>query len=214
MKKSKKRRVNYKKIVFLLFLLIVIVVGGLFVINSFKNDEKPNATEVEIIDSIDNFDYQLNDNETKYYNELFSSLKELLSNSEYDEKEYAVLIGQLFLVDFYDLDSKVMKSDVGGSQFVYVDYRNDFELGAMDTVYKFVESNVYGDRKQDLPVVKKVEMISISNDLFKYTDTVDSNAYYLTMNITYDKNLGYPSEVILVLIHNGDKLEVAEMETK
>lgn len=214
MSKNKKRRINYKKVIFLLFLLLVIVVGGLFIIKYFKNDEKPSAIEVEIIDSIDNFDYQLNDNETKYYNELFSSLKELLSNSEYEEKEYAILIGQLFLIDFYDLDSKVMKSDVGGSQFVYAEYRNDFELGAMDTVYKFVESNVYSDRKQELPVVKKVEMTSISNDSYEYTDTVDSNAYYLTMSITYDKNLGYPTEVSLVLIHNGDKLEVVNMETK
>lgn len=213
MKKNKKRKVSYKKIIFLLFVLVVIVCVGLLVINRNDNNN-PGAAEVEVVDSIDNFDYQLNDNETAYYNELFSSLKELLINSEYNENEYAVLIGQLFLVDFYDLNSKVMKSDVGGSQFVYANYRSDFELGAMDNVYKFVESNVYGDRKQELPIVKKVEMISVDNNSYEYNDTVDNNAYYLTMSITYDKNLGYPSKVDLVLIHNGDKLEVAEMKTK
>lgn len=210
---NKKRRVSYKKIIILLFLLILFVII-LFVIGKFNNKKQPVTNEVEVIDSIDNFDYHLNDNETKYYNELFNSLKELLGNDNYDEEKYAVLIGQLFLVDFYDLNSKVMKSDVGGTQFVYLDYRTDFEKGAIDSIYKFVESNVYGDRKQNLPIVKKVEMISINSDTYEYGDYVDNNAYFIDMSISYDKNLGYPTEVSLVLIHNGDKLEVAEMETK
>lgn len=214
MTKKKKKRVKFKKILILLFVLILIIFVLVFGIKKLTTKKEVVTKEVEVIDSINNFDYHLNDNETKYYNELFTSLKELLNNEGYDEKEYAILVSKLFLADFYDLDSKVMKSDVGGIQFVYSNYRNDFTLGAVDSIYKFVESNVYGDRKQKLPVVKNVELVNVSNDSFEYLDEVDENAYYLDMKIDYEKDLGYPTLVSLVLIHNGDKLEIAMMDSE
>ena len=213
MKKNKKRKFKFKGILIIITLVIIIAVV-LFVCLKPKKNNTNNVVEVEVIDSIDNFDYQLNDNETKYFNDLFSSLKELLSKEDYNEEDYAVLIGQLFLVDFYDLDSKVMKSDVGGIQFVYEVYRTDFELGAMNSVYKFVDSNIYGDRKQKLPVVKKVEMTNLTKSSFVYNETTDSNAYFLDMKIIYENDLDYPVNVSLTLIHNNDKLEIAEMKTK
>ena len=136
-----------------------------------------------------------------------------MSQEEYENKDYAVLIGKLFLIDFYDLNSKVMKSDVGGTQFVYSSYRDDFEKGAIDTVYSSVQSNVYGDRKQDLPTVVSVENTDVELKLFEYNGDIDYDAYYLTMKVGYDRDLGYPTDVLLVLIHNGDKLEIAKMET-
>lgn len=214
MTKKKKKRVKFKKILILLFVLILIIFVLVFGIKKLTTKKEVVTKEVEVIDSINNFDYHLNDNETKYYNELFTSLKELLNNEGYDEKEYAILVSKLFLADFYDLDSKVMKSDVGGIQFVYSNYRNDFTLGAVDSIYKFVESNVYGDRKQKLPVVKNVELVNVSNDSFEYLDEVDENAYYLDMKIDYEKDLGYPTLVSLILIHNGDKLEIAMMDSE
>lgn len=214
MTKKKKKRVKFKKILILLFVLILIIFVLVFGIKKLTTKKEVVTKEVEVIDSINNFDYHLNDNETKYYNELFTSLKELLNNEGYDEKEYAILVSKLFLADFYDLNSKVMKSDVGGIQFVYSNYRNDFTLGAVDSIYKFVESNVYGDRKQKLPVVKNVELVNVSNDSFEYLDEVDENAYYLDMKIDYEKDLGYPTLVSLILIHNGDKLEIAMMDSE
>lgn len=207
----KKRRV--KKGIFVIpFIFVLIVFCYIYFIYG-KDKDKPVSKEIEVIDSIDNFDYVLNDNETEYYNETFNSLKDLLSQEDYENKDYAVLIGKLFLIDFYDLNNKVMKSDVGGTQFVYAPYREDFEKGAIDNVYKSVQSNVYGDRKQQLPVVKSVENSDLELKLFEYNDDIDYDAYYLTMNINYETDLGYPTQVLLVLIHNDDKLEIAKMET-
>ena len=107
-----------------------------------------------------------------------------------------------------------MKSDIGGTQFVYENYREDFEKGAKDGIYKYVESNVYGDRKQSLPIVKEITQENVENKIFKYNNTSDTNAYYLTMNIEYSKDLGYPTKVEIVLIHNNNRLEVAKLETK
>ncbi len=207
----KKRRVK-KRIFLVLFLIAFVVFCLIYFLGFGKKKEKPVAKEIEVIDTIDNFDYALNDNETEYYNSVFNELKDLLS-SEYENRDYAILVGKLFLIDFYDLNNKVMKSDVGGTQFVYAPYREDFEKGAMDTVYKSVQSNVYGDRKQDLPVVKSVENTDLELKLFEYNGDIDYDAYYLNMSITYEIDMGYPTQVLLVLIHNGDKLEIAKMET-
>ena len=208
---NKKRKIKFSKI--LVFVVLIIILVVCFCIFKNRRSEKNVSAPVEVVDSIDNFDYQLNDNETKYHIDLFNDLKKLLSEDDYDEEEYAKLISKLFLSDFYDLDSKVMKSDVGGTQFVYYDYRSDFELGAVDSVYKYVESNVYGDRKQVLPSVKNVEVVSIEQKSFEYGDDIDFDAYYVTLKINYAKDLNYPTDVLLVLIHNDDKLEIAKMES-
>lgn len=210
MKKNKKRKIKFGMII---VLLLVLFVFGVILFFLLKIDDTVEPEQIEVIDSIDNFHYQLNDNKTEYFNVLFSSLKELLGSYDYDEEEYATLIGQLFLADFYDLDSKVMKSDVGGIQFVYEIYRDDFERGAMDSVYKYIESNIYGDRKQELPKIKSVEKVNLKQGTFIYNDMTDDSAYYLDMKITYDKDLGYPVSISLIIIHNDDKLEIAEMKT-
>jgi len=208
---GKKRRVK-KGLIYVFVLMVLIGAGciGCKKIN-FKKEITPDKPEV--IDSIDNFQYELNDNETKYYVSLFNDLKELLKDENYDEEQYALLVSKLFAADFYDLNSKIMKSDVGGTQFVYSEYRNNFENGAIDSMYKFIESNVYGDRKQELPIVKSVEEVSTEQKSFEYGDDIDFDAYYVTLNINYEKDLDYPEEVLLVLIHNDDKLEVAKLET-
>ena len=210
----KKKKRKMKKGLVVIVVVIILFICGVFVFKKVFNKKPVPTPVVEVVDTIDNFDYELNDNETKYYNELFNELKDLLSKEDYSEEEYAVLIGKLFLADFYDLDSKVMKSDVGGTQFVYSEYRTDFEKGATASVYKFVESNVYGDRKQDLPVIKSVEKISLDTTSYKSDMISDQKAYKLEMSITYNKDLGYPTDVILVLVHNEGKLEIVSMDTK
>lgn len=207
---GKKRRC--KKSI-LVILVLLIIVGGVVIFLKKKNISQPTPVKIEVIDSIDDFEYELSDNKTKYYVGLFDDLKNLLKDYDSEEEEYALLISKLFLSDFYDLDSKVMQSDIGGTQFVYSSYREDFESGAIDNVYKYVESNVYGDRKQSLPSVKSVDKVSIEQKSFEYGDEIDFDAYYVTLNINYEKNLDYPTEVLIVLIHNEDKLEVAKMET-
>lgn len=208
----KKRKIKKSKII-LIVLFIALVLFLVYFFYFKKGDKKVPAPQVEVIDSIDKFNYELNDNETEYYKSLFDSLKNLLLSEDYDEEEYAVLVGKLFLADFYDLNSKVMKSDVGGTQFVYLDYRNDFELGAIDTVYSNVQSNVYGDRKQSLPIVKSIDKVDVSSDSFEYNYDIDYDAYCITFRINYEQELGYPSNVKLILIHNDDKLEIAKMDT-
>ena len=51
---------------------------------------------------------------------------EKIEAKEVDNKKYAEAISKLFVIDFFTLDNKSSKNDVGGVQFVYTSYKADF----------------------------------------------------------------------------------------
>ena len=105
----------------------MVVIGGcVLAFNKFSSGKK-TTKEVQDVDSIEGYDYTLKDNATKYYKSLFEELKKTLEADDIDEEKYAELVAQMFVADFFNLDNKISKSDVGGTQFVYSDYVNDFQ---------------------------------------------------------------------------------------
>ena len=78
-------------------------------------------------------------------------------------------------------------------------------------MYKSVESDVYGDRDQDLPVVAEVTVENKGNEAYTYGENTDEKAYRMSFEIEYDDDLGYQTSGELIIIHNGNKLEVASM---
>src|SRR5574344_2003427 len=130
---KKKRKLKSWPIVLVFF---VVTLGILiYCIFDIKNSLTNNgtATKVEVVDSISKYGYEINENDSKYVQKLFSSLKKEL------EKEIVI-----------------NKNYVGGLQFVYRNYQEKFLKYAKDTVYKNVQNNIYKDRKQELPLVKSV----------------------------------------------------------
>lgn len=215
-KKNKKRvrRISKKKItifVIIVILLILLIVGAVLFLNKDKENGSKKSKEVKTLETIKGYDYELKENETKYYKTLFKELKKVLEADEVDEEKYAELVSQLFIADFYNLDNKVSKSDIGGTQFVYKDFRDDFEKIATTTMYKQVQSNVYGERKQDLPEVSKA-YVTVEKGSFKYGDKTDDNAYIVSFEIDYPEDLGYQDKGKITLIHNGNKIELAALE--
>lgn len=205
---SKKKIIKFSLIVIGLVLILILLI---FVINK-KEPKKEIGGSVNVIESIENYGYNLDDNETEYYKNLFNKLKEILTSEEIKEEKYAEVVSQLFLADFFNLDNKITKNDIGGVQFIYNDYRTDFEKYAKESIYHFLESNIYGDRNQELPVVVDVEIKNIERKSFEYNDQKDKEAYYISFEIIYEKDLGYQKNGNLVLIHNNDKLEIAKMD--
>ena len=64
-------------------------------------------------------------------------------------------------------------------------------------------------------MVTEVSIDSVEQEEYSFdNDVEDSDAYVVTVSISYSKDLEYPTEVELVLIHNGNKLEIAKMETR
>ena len=214
---KKKQNVKIKKVNVLIVILVIILVALLITIgvlakNILKKDKK--TAEPEVVDKIGSYGYYLTDRSTSYFKELYEELKALVRKDNFDEKEYASLIAKMFVADFYDLDSKASKSDVGGVQFVYDKFQDTFVKFASDSngIYYYVKSDLYGDRKQTLPKVKSVEVTSVKNTKFTNKKYVDEKAYEVKTKVTYATDLGYPKSVKVVLVHNGKKLEVVEVK--
>ncbi len=209
---AKRRRVSKKKVstfIFMLIIIIAAIIGAIFYID---NNEKEKPIKIKSVDKIEGYDYTLSSNATKYYKSLFKELKEVLEDDEVDEAKYADLVAKLFVADFYNLDNKINKNDIGGVQFVYKDFRDDFKKIAADSIYKNVLDNTYGDRKEALPVVTNVSTEKKDNSVFKYGENSDEKAYNVGFEITYKEDDGYQKEGNIILIHNDKKLEIAALE--
>lgn len=210
--KQKKRRI---KVNLILSLIVVVLVGIMIycVFDIFGSIKSKTQNSVEVLDKIEGYDYELNENDSAYFESLFAELKKTLESEEIDEEKYASLVSQLFITDFYSLENAINKNDVGGIQFVYKDYQNDFISKSKTSVYNYVENNIYGDREQELPAVSEVVVNSVETEKYTFdNDVEDSNSYVVNVSVTYSKDLGYPTEVTLVLIHSNNKLEVAKMD--
>ena len=211
--KKKKRKINVKRVLILIILLILIIVGIVLTVNKLTNKDT-KTKEVKEVASIEAYGYTLKGNATGYYKELFKELEKTLNKKEVDEEKYAELVAKMFVADFFNLDNKISKNDVGGKEFVYSNYQTDFEKFAMDSMYKSVENDVYGERNQELPIVTKVEVTKVKNESFTYGENTDDEAYIFNFKIEYKNNLEYQTEGSLTLIHNGNKIEVAKMSEK
>ncbi len=211
-KKSKWKYDNIALVICSILAVLLIGISCVLTVGIFK--DLKGTKEAKVVANIEKYDYQLTERNTKYYKSLFNQLKELLNEESVDEEEYAKLVSQLFVTDFYDLESKLDKTDVGGVQYVWEDYRETFKNFATDNtgIYYYLENNVDGKRKQSLPTVTEVTVDSISPIQYSKGKVSDDKAYEVKVTITYKKNLGYPQQCVLKLIHNGDKLEVAEMK--
>lgn len=211
MKKQKRRlKVN---VILACIVVILVIVMFYCILNIFGSIRSKSEKEVEILDTIESHGYELNENDSAYFKSLFSELKDLLESEELDEEKYASLVAQLFVTDFYSLDCSINKNDIGGVQFIYKEYQDDFIAKAKSSIYKYVENNIYGEREQELPMVTGVEVKDISTDIYEFGDIfTDEEAYEVTIAISYSKDLGYPEEVKLVIVHSNEKLEIAQME--
>ena len=213
MKKTKKRVCKKKVRIFLIVLILIIALLGVAIWQGKKLfSSKDTVQVVKVVDKIDEYGYELNENETEYYKSLFDELKKELKSDSYDEENYASLISKLFIADFYSLSHALSKNDVGGVQYVYSSFQEDFVKLAKDSVYNAVESNIYGDRKQKLPTVSEVVVDEIRQESYDYENKTDDAAYTVDLTIKYKEDMGYQQEVTLYLIHTDNKLEIVEMK--
>ena len=207
-KKDKIARIIILSVVIVASLILACFIGVGY-IKSKKTTNEPQ--EVKIDDAIDKYGYELKENATTYYKELFNRLKILLATEDFSEEEYAKLITQMFATDFYNLDDKITNSDIGGIGFVAEDIRVNFKLAAQNTIYNNVDNNIYGDRTQVLPKVTKTIINSIEVVSYNYNGNTDSKAYHVNLTIDYEENLGYPTSVNVTLVHINDKLEITKV---
>jgi hypothetical protein len=208
---AKKTKRHVKKSVKILIVALLVLIGGLIVFKVIKPNTK-TIKKIAVSDKIEGYGYTLNENATSYQKKLFKNLKTLLEGNDVDDEEYAKLVAKSFIADFYTLDNKLTSNDIGGVQYVYKDYRKDFSKYASESIYHTVQSNIYGNRKQDLPVVSSIEIAKLDQNTVKYLNKEDAKGYEVDLTITYIKDLKYQEDVKLNLVHNGKKIEVVRME--
>ena len=208
----KVRRKPKKKLIVIVVILAVILLGsGMYFLFFNKSVTKEN----KVVSKISKYGYTLKSNKSSAYKKLFQELKDVLSKDKVDEEEYVKTITKMFIVDFYSLKDHIAKSDVGGVDFLHKDAEQNFIVNAEDTIYKYVESNIYGNRKQKLPEVDEVTIKSVENTEFTYLDNTDEEAYQVVATWTYkDKSVaeGYQDEATFIYIHDGKKLVLVELQ--
>lgn len=204
-----KKKSKLKKILIILIILVIIAIIGILVYNFFfKNKEE----EVKVIKSIPEYGYDLRENETKLYKDEFEKLDDILSKNDVDYEEYAKEIAKLFIIDFYTLSNKQSKNDIGGTDFIKESMRDNFIEEARSTFYRYIEV-LSDNRNQDLPEVSEIKSVKIEDTSFTYSDdTVDDNAYRVTISWDYKEDFGYETKANMIIVKEDKKLYIVEMD--
>lgn len=196
----------------ILILLIAIGVGGYYAYKNYFPTKE--VKEVKVVNEVEKYGYQLKDNKSTKYKEMFTELKEILSEKKVDEEKYASKIAEMFIYDFYSLNDKNAKTDIGGVDFVYNAILENFLQNAQNTYYKYIENNIYNNRKQSLPVVSNITIDNVKKEPFDYGDSTDPEAFIVEASWSYtdDQFSSYQKSATLVFIHDGIKLCLVELQ--
>lgn len=198
---------KYKKILKLIILIIIIIAILIFSKIFFGKEKVKN--NVKVIDSIVDFSYTLDERDTKLMKDTYEELKKVLKEKDINYEEYAKVLSKLFVIDLFTMENKINKYDIACLEYVYPDNLNNFKLNVEDTLYKLLEDNTYGKRKQNLPIVSKVEVTNIEKSSYTINEeNVDS--YVVNLNWEYVTDLGYDKSATLTLVKKENKLYVVE----
>lgn len=205
MKKKKRNKKNR-------VLALILIIGVLFGLFFFKS--KQELQIVTVVSEISDYNYKLESNVTRIYKKYFKELEEELKDEKTDEENYASLISRLFIIDFYTLNNKVTNKNIGGVQFIHTNLKNKFITESSNTVYKYIRNNLYGNRKQKLPEVNDVKIISIKEIKYENNSYKDERGYEVVVDVGYVKDYDYPKKVKLIIIHEERKLSIVEINKK
>ena len=205
-----KKVLNHRKVkiaIEILLAIILVVVLGVKVYFDFFNEQDTQVVLEK--KAIAKYGYKLEDRDTTLYEENYNELEKVLSEEEIDYDAYAELIAKVFIIDYYTLNNKLTSTDIGGLEFIHPDLFENFKINAGDTVYKYVENNLYSDRTQELPTVTSVTIIEKRNEKYTYNN-IDYDSYVFDLSWEYDKDLEYQSNMTLTIIKVDNMLYVVK----
>ena len=213
-KTEKEKKKSKVKVLLSSLVVVLLLVGGGFALWKFVfNADDKVKQEMKEIDKLENYGYVLMDTDTKYFKSEFANLKEIVKSDNVDSKSYSTQVAKMFVIDLYTINTKVNKYDIGGTEYYHVDKKEMFEQKVMDTLYSSLLDNTFGDRKQELPEVSGVEVVSTKEGTFTLNDKkVDS--YEVVLTISYVKDLGYDKKVSVVVVQENDTNRWSVVESK
>ena len=199
--------IKLKKII-LILLLISFLFSISYILTEFVFKES-DSLRITLVSEIKEYNYVCESNATELFKDEFEILKENLESDSVNYDEYAKSIAKLFIIDFYTLDNKMTKNDIGGLQFIHNDAKEIFTSKAIDSVYKYLQSNVSNIRDQNLPIVSNIENIELQMLNFEYND-ISTEAYNIILKWNYVEDLGYETETELIIVQEENKLFIVE----
>lgn len=202
-----KKKYKLGLILIAILIVIILVTTIIFLLNNNKKVEK-----TKVVDSIDNFSYTLDDRDTKLMKETYNELKDILNKDQIDYEAYAKTLAKLFVIDLFTMNNKINKYDVGSTEYIYPESVDNFKLNVEDTIYKSMEDNSDGKRKQDLPEVISVDVANIEEVEFEIKKEIEK-VYEVKLTWEYEKDLGYDDDATIKLLKVNDKLYVVEYTT-
>ena len=193
------------KLMIAIIVVIFIVIAAILLF-SFVNNKDEKET-VKVVDNISNFGYTLDDRDTDLMKNNYNELKD-----EIDYESYAQTLAKLFVIDLFTMNNKINRYDVGSTEYVYPESLDNFKTNVEDTIYKTIENNSDGKRKQDLPEVSSIELVSSdTNEYVIGEEAYDS--FVISLNWNYEYDLGYDKQATITLIQLEKKLYVVEYVT-
>lgn len=204
---KKQKRKDWLKGILLIIILFVIAGLVLYGYGYIKRNKGEVVNSTNVFDSIEKYGYTLNDNVTAYYKKEFDELKNIDN-----DKDIATQVAKLFVIDLYSINYKINKYEVTSMQYFYSDKRDMHRQKVLDTIYKYVEDNSYGDRNQDLPEVSEVIVKDEKEDKYKMGNE-KKDAYVVTLGISYVKDLGYDKLAEVTLVKDGNNFSVVSYDS-
>lgn len=201
---------KYKVILIIIIILIVLLAASLVAVKLLSKSDNKDA--VKVVDSIDEFGYTLDDRDTELMKNTYNELKNVLSADEINYEEYAKKLAELFVIDLFTMDNKVNRYDVGSTEYVYPDNVDNFKTNVEDTIYKSMENNSDGKRRQDLPEVSSITNSSVEGSTFLFGED-EYDSYVVSITWDYVDDLGYDDNATITLIELDNKLYVVEYVT-
>lgn len=201
---------KYKVILIIIIILIVLLAASLVAVKLLSKSDNKDA--VKVVDSIDEFGYTLDDRDTKLMKNTYNELKNVLSADEINYEEYAKKLAELFVIDLFTMDNKVNRYDVGSTEYVYPDNVDNFKTNVEDTIYKSMENNSDGKRRQNLPEVSSITNSSVEGSTFLFGED-EYDSYVVSITWDYVDDLGYDDNATITLIELDNKLYVVEYVT-
>ncbi len=194
-----------KKIIIICSILLLYCIGGIaftFLKKEFKTKKDEGIT-------MKRYNYVLFYKDMKIYKDEFMILKSNLESSNINYLDYAKSISKLFLIDLYSLNEKENVYDIGGTEFIYPSALENYKLNVANTLYKYMKDNSNGKREQELPTVSNV-IVATPEETKYEIDKKEYDGYKISLDIEYEKDLGYDKKADLTLIRDKNYLYIVE----
>lgn len=197
---------GYKMGLGILLLLIIAIFAAYVYSHFFYNPHKTSGFSV-VVDKVKG--YTLDERDSKLMKNKFEELKKVLNSKEIDFNVYSSLIAQLYIIDLYDIDSKVNKYDVPCLEYIFPEEKDKFKLMIKNEFYSKLEDNSNEDRKQTLPSISNIKVDNVEESNIKLHEK-EYKSYVVMLSWEYKKDLGYDKKAEVILAVDSDKVYVVK----